>query len=293
MTPVRHAAAITLLCLGLGTPAVGQRAVPLATQVAGLVSDALDLEREERYPEAAEIYRAALKMDPVNVSALLGLERVLKASKQPVTIMPQLQRALARDPRNTVYRAIELRTWVTAGSSDSVAGAAQRWIALAPESPEPYRAWSQALLQSGNLDGAQRVLTQGVGKIGQDQLLPDQAQVAAARGQWLDAARLWHTAMQSVDGFTEGATETLGRTPVGQREAMRTLLLKSRGCSRVCGCWGPGGRRKDARATRRRFSSRSDRRRRGDVLAHRDVGPLWAGGRGRSPVPRMERPDDL
>src|SRR5438094_5796682 len=109
-----------------------QRQVPLAQQVTGLVSDGLDLERDERYPEAAEIYRSALRLDPVNLSAMMGLERALKGAKKPREILPPLTRALARDPRNPVLRAIELRTWVTTGPGDSVSAAAQPRIALAP-----------------------------------------------------------------------------------------------------------------------------------------------------------------
>src|SRR5438477_9826093 len=150
---------LAVLVLALVPPAAAQqKQVPLATQVAGLVNDGLDLERDERYPEAAEIYRSALRLDPVNLSAMMGLERALKGAKQPREILPPLTRALARDPRNPVLRAIELRTWVATGPGDSVSAAAQRWIALAPESAEPYRAWTQALIQDGKLDDAQRVL---------------------------------------------------------------------------------------------------------------------------------------
>src|SRR5262245_22150119 len=85
-----------------------QRLPSQASQVAGLVNDALDLERDERYPEAADSYRAALRLDPVNVSAMLGLERVLKSSKKSVEILPVLNRALGRDPKNSLLRAIEL-----------------------------------------------------------------------------------------------------------------------------------------------------------------------------------------
>src|SRR5438093_3487961 len=107
------------LALPVALPAQ-QKAPTPAAQAASLVSDALDLERDERYPEAAEIYRDALRYEPVNISALLGLERVLKASKLLPTIMPQLGRALARDQRNPLLRAIELRVWATAGPADSV-----------------------------------------------------------------------------------------------------------------------------------------------------------------------------
>src|SRR5260370_16719967 len=63
----------------------------------------------------------------------------------------------------------------------------------------------------------------------QDPLPPDLAQLSAVRGQWRDAARQWHTAVQGVDALTEGATENLSHAPAGQREPVRTLLLKTLG----------------------------------------------------------------
>src|SRR2546430_4922425 len=145
------------LALPFGVRAQQKPPTP-AAQAASLVSDALDLERDERYPEAAEIYRDALRSEPVNLSALVGLERVLKASKLLPAIMPQLGRALARDQRNPLLRAIELRVWATAGPADSVSAAAQRWLVIAPGSPDPYREWAAALMQAGKLDEGQRVL---------------------------------------------------------------------------------------------------------------------------------------
>ena len=215
---------LTLVAVPLGAQ---QRLPTQASQVAGLVSDALDLERDERYPEAAEIYRAALRLDPVNVSAMLGLERVLKSSKQSAEILPVLNRALARDPRNSLLRAIELRTWVSTGPADSVTSAAQRWIAVAPESPDPYREWAGALKEGGKFDEAQKVLTQGTQKVGASALLPDQAQLSGARGQWLESAKQWHTVVAGADGMVEDATETLARTPAEQRDQVLNLLIKT------------------------------------------------------------------
>jgi tetratricopeptide (TPR) repeat protein len=206
-----------------------QRLPSQASQVAGLVSDALDLERDERYPEAAETYRAALRLDPVNVSAMLGLERVLKSSKKSADILPVLNRALARDPKNSLLRAIELRTWVATGPADSVSGAAQRWIAMTPDSPDPYREWAGALKDGGKFDEAQTVLTQGAQKVGANALLPDQAQLSGARGQWLESAKQWHTVVAGSDAMVEGSTETLARTPADQRDQIINLLTKTMG----------------------------------------------------------------
>ncbi|MBI4420450.1 MAG: hypothetical protein HY560_06460, partial [Gemmatimonadetes bacterium] len=219
----------------LSPPAVAQRpaappGVPQRqSQVNTLLSDALDLERDERYDESAELFRGVLRVDPINASALLGLERVLKASKQLAVVLPPLSRALARDFRNPLLHAIEVRVWVALGPPDSVAVAAQRWIALSPQSPDPYREWAGSLIQAGRFDEAERVLAQGTQRVGDTALLPDAAQLSAAKGQWLDAARHWHRAVAGADGLVEGATETLSHAPPNQREPILGVLTKTLG----------------------------------------------------------------
>src|SRR5262245_41598484 len=191
---------------------------------AEFVTDALDLERDERYPEAAESYRAALRIEPANISALLGLERVLKALSQTATIFPQLQRALSRDARNPLLRAIELRSWLTLKNNDSVSASAQRWINVAPESPEPYREWASDLTTAGRLDEAGKVLEQGTAKLGTDPFLADLAMLSAARGNWVESARQWHAAVLASAPSADPASENLSMAPAAARPQVLALL---------------------------------------------------------------------
>ncbi len=212
--------------------AAGALARPAGAQVrpgavAELVTDALDLERDERYPEAAETYRAALRQEPSNLSALLGLERVLYSAHDLAAIFPQLQRALARDGRNPLLRAIELRVWSRLGKTDSVAAAAARWIQVAPESPDPYREWAAGLRDAGRLDEAQQVLAQGTAKVGTGPLLPDLAQLSAARGQWVEAGRLWHDAVAAADPLADLAGENLSVAPDAARPQLLALFTRT------------------------------------------------------------------
>jgi len=216
---------VVLMMLAGTAGAAGAQARPGAA--AELVTDAFDLERDERYPEAAESFQAALRIEPSNLSALLGLERVLKSSKQLPTIFPQLQRALSRDSRNPVLRAIELRVWIGIGNDDSVAASAQRWIQAAPESPDPYREWAAGLLSAARFDDAQRVLALGTGKLGTAPLLPDLAQLAAARGQWMESARLWHTVVEGAEQLADLASENLTAVPENVRPQILTLLTRT------------------------------------------------------------------
>src|SRR5262245_29227973 len=104
--------------LWFGLAAMVVPAIAMAQTVESELDTALDFEREERYAEAAEKYRGALKRQPTNPSALLGLERVLVSAGQLNTILPQVAAALTRDPANLLARGLELRVWSTAGQLD-------------------------------------------------------------------------------------------------------------------------------------------------------------------------------
>lgn len=228
MTSGRLQRLILLVWVAAGAAgAAGAVAQQRPGAAAELVTDGLDLERDERYAEAAESFRGALRVEPSNVSALLGLERVLKSSNQLQTIFPQLQRALARDARNPLLRAVELRVWAGVGKDDSVAAAAQRWMQIAPESPDPFREWAAGLLSAGRLDDAQRVLGQGAARLGPGAFLPDLAQLSAARGQWPEAARQWHAAVTATSSLADLAAEHLALAPESARPSLTTLLTRT------------------------------------------------------------------
>ncbi len=67
---------------------------------------AFELERRGNYEAAAEAYRGILSRNPGDVSALLGLERVLLPLNQSVEIVPEVRAALAARPieRGPVWR---------------------------------------------------------------------------------------------------------------------------------------------------------------------------------------------
>jgi len=56
---------------------VGALLLPLAPISAQAIGQGFELERAGRYDQAASVYFATLRAEPANVSALLGLERVL------------------------------------------------------------------------------------------------------------------------------------------------------------------------------------------------------------------------
>src|SRR5438876_3407315 len=80
---------------------------PLRAQAIG---QGFELERAGQYDQAAAIYLAALRADPTNLSALLGLERVLPPINRLGELLPAAQRAAAASPSNVALRGVLLRT---------------------------------------------------------------------------------------------------------------------------------------------------------------------------------------
>src|SRR2546429_5681483 len=70
---------------------------PLPAQAIG---QGFELERAGQYDQAAAIYLATLRADPTNLSALLGLERVLPPINRLGELLPAAHRAAAARPRD-------------------------------------------------------------------------------------------------------------------------------------------------------------------------------------------------
>src|SRR5437870_3987251 len=115
---------------------------PLRAQAIG---QGFELERAGQYDQAAAIYLAALRADPTNLSALLGLERVLPPINRLGELLPAAQRAAAASPSNVALRGVLLRTYVALNEPDSGRAVALRWAAAAPGDEAPYREWAMAL----------------------------------------------------------------------------------------------------------------------------------------------------
>src|SRR5213080_2444644 len=96
--PLLVVATIVLLCA---------RALP-----AQAIGQGFELERAGQYDQAAAIYFATLRAEPTNLSALLGLERVLPPINRLGELLPAAQRAAAASPSNVALRGVLLRTYV-------------------------------------------------------------------------------------------------------------------------------------------------------------------------------------
>ncbi len=194
-------------------------------QDSGALAAATMLERAGRYQEAAARYHAVLRGDPANITALLGLERVYPPLDRLDSLIPPIRAALARDPTNGSVRALELRTWLALGRTDSLAAAARRWIALEPKSAEPYREWAYDLAERGDLAAAKRVLSDGAARVGNAAVGQDLAQITALSGQWTEASQRWLLVVRGNHGLLSTAAATLGRVPASSRDDVLGALL--------------------------------------------------------------------
>src|SRR5947207_5847359 len=128
---------------------------PLPCQAIG---QGFELERAGQYEQAAAIYLATLRADPTNLSALLGLERVLPPLNRLRELLPAAQRAAAASPTNAALRGVLLRTYVALNEPDSGRAVALRWAAAAPRDEAPYREWAMALEDAHRHAAARDVL---------------------------------------------------------------------------------------------------------------------------------------
>src|SRR5882724_1769355 len=125
------------------------------------IGQGFELERAGQYDQAAAIYLATLRADPTNLTALLGLERVLPPLNRLRELLPVAQRAAAARPGNVALRGVLLRTYVALNEPDSAQAVALRWAAAAPRDEAPYREWAMALEDAHRHGAARDVLLVG------------------------------------------------------------------------------------------------------------------------------------
>src|SRR2546426_368140 len=117
--PLLVVATFVLLCA---------RALP-----AQAIGQGFELERAGQYDQAAAIYFATLRADPTNLSALLGLERVLPPINRLGELLPAAQRAAAASPSNVALRGVLLRTYVALNDAPVQLPNAASALAEAPD----------------------------------------------------------------------------------------------------------------------------------------------------------------
>jgi tetratricopeptide (TPR) repeat protein len=189
------------------------------------IGQGFELEREGRFAQAAAIYFAALRADPTDLSALLGLERVLPGLGRLPELLAIARRASAASPANVALRGVLLRTYVGLNEPDSARAVAQRWIGAAPGDEAPYREWAMALEDLRSHAAARAVLEDGRRALQRPGAFGiELAELAARSGDWEGAAREWATALDGAATQLPNAVSELGEASPPQRERIARAL---------------------------------------------------------------------
>src|SRR5438128_591713 len=214
MRPSRVEGMAVLLML-LATP-------PAQAQAIG---QGFELERAGQYEQAASLYFGTLRADPTNLSALLGLERVLLPLNRLGELLPVAQRAVTAGPTNSALRGVLLRTYVALNESDSARAVALRWAASAPRDEAPYREWAIALEDTHRHAAARDVLLVGRRALGRPGAFGiELAELSQLSGDWEGAAREWAAALPDAPAQLPNAASALAEAPDAQRERVARLL---------------------------------------------------------------------
>ena len=189
------------------------------------IGQGFELERAGQYEQAAAIYLATLRADPTNLSALLGLERVLPPLNRLGELLPAAQRAAAASPSNVALRGVLLRTYVALNEPDSARAVALRWAAAAPRDEAPYREWAMALEDAHRPGAARDVLLVGRRAVGRPGAFGiELAELSELSGDWGGAAREWAAALEGAPVQLPNAASALAEAPDAQRESIARLL---------------------------------------------------------------------
>jgi tetratricopeptide (TPR) repeat protein len=195
---------------------------PLSAQAIG---QGFELERAGHYDQAASVYFATLRAEPANVSALLGLERVLPPLNRLSELLPAARRATAASPANVTLRGILLRTYVALNEPDSARAVALRWAAASPRDEGPYREWAIALEDVHRHADARAVLLSGRQAIGRPGAFGiELAELDRLTGDWQGAAREWAAALPDAPAQLTNAVSELAEAPEAERERIARVL---------------------------------------------------------------------
>src|SRR5437764_1949884 len=204
----------------LGLLVLAARSLP-----AQAIGQGFELERAGQYEQAAGIYLATLRADPTNLSALLGLERVLRPINRLGELLPAAQRAAAASPSNVALRGVLLRTYVALNEPDSGRAVALRWAAAAPRDEAPYREWAMALGAARQQAAAREVLLAGRRALGRaDAFGIELAELSQLAGDWEGAAREWSAVLTGMPVQLAAAASALADAPDAQRERIARVL---------------------------------------------------------------------
>lgn len=208
---------------------------------------AMDLEASGQLRDAVSAYKQALATGEVAPS-LLGLERVYAQLGWSDSLLPVLDSALQRSPREPIARTVQLRVLRELKRNAQADAAFREWVRAAPGDIAPYREWSRLLLADGEVAKVDTLLQDAVVTLGSARgLTLEIAQLRAALGQWDHASVAWREAIANESYHEAAAVYSLRAAPEDARRLVRAVFLSppvDRGPRRVLATlelgWGNG-----------------------------------------------------
>lgn len=209
--------------LAMGSAVAGAQQAKLPDSVA--FTRALQLEVDGKYKDAAPYYRMALH-GPEAQNALLGLERVYAEINWTDSLLAPLDTLLKREPANQVFRTVQLRSFQMLNRDADLRRAFDEWTRAAANDPAPYREYSRMLIQRNRSAAADSIIAQGQAALGSVRGLElEVAQVRAAAGEWVEAARAWRAALAFSPEMEQSASYSLAPVPLSVRDSVRQVFL--------------------------------------------------------------------
>lgn len=217
-------AGVLILTLVSATAAAGQAQRPAPDPMAR----AFDLERRGQHAAAADAYRSVLAGNPIDLGALLGLERALVPAAKLPGMLPELRRALSGGAPSGALYALGVRVYTAAALPDSARGMVERWVVVEPRSEAPYQEWGSAALGARDRALAKTAYRLGRTRLGGTALAGELAQLATIESDFPTAVTEWLAAVAGTPGYRSAAVSMLAQVPVSGRPGVLRELEKAR-----------------------------------------------------------------
>ncbi|MDE2874150.1 MAG: hypothetical protein OXQ93_01845 [Gemmatimonadota bacterium] len=147
--------------------------------------------------EAEATLRELLKRQPLSSSALLALERVLRADERIADLLPVLDTRLADQPAANHVWALKLKVLTDIGDEDELKKTVRQWIRAVPDAPDPYRDGARALREALGPDEAAAVIREGLAALGDSpRMLVELGDALIAAGRAEEGAAAWARALR-------------------------------------------------------------------------------------------------
>ena len=186
---------------------------------------ALALEAAGKYKDAVPLFRVALHTS-AGVNALLGLERAYAELGWGDSLLVPLDSLIASNPKEEMYRTVQLRTLESLGRDAQLRTAFDKWTHDLPTSASPYREYARILLTKNRATAADSVIARARQTLGTTKDLQlEMAQARAAQGMWIESAEAWRQALRNAEYLEQAAAYALAPTPSASRAQIREIFL--------------------------------------------------------------------